>query len=320
MRMIINTSPHIRSKNSTRRIMLDVIIALTPALAAAVFHYGLRALLLTAVSVGVSVALELLWDVILKKKISIGDLSAVVTGMLVAFNVPASMPIWQVVIGDAAAILLAKMLFGGLGCNFMNPALVGRIVMMFSYPAGMTSFEAPVRTFSGLFGIGADAVTNATPLTDGSLLQKSGLFALLFGDYAGVIGETCTVALLIGGVYLVIRRVIKPIIPVVFIASTFAFSFLFGMKEPALSLLAGGLVLGAVYMATDYVTSPITNWGKVIFGVFLGLVTSLIRVFGNYADGVTFAIILGNILVPFINDLTKLRPIGAAKPEKGGGK
>ncbi len=314
--MIINVSPHIRSKNTTRRIMLDVIIALTPALLAGIYHYGWRALIVTAVSVAACVLFEFLYELILKKPVTIFDLSAVVTGLLVAFNVPSTMPIWQVIIGDLAAIILAKMLFGGIGKNFMNPALVGRIVMMFSFTTAMTTFAAPVRTFTGLFGIGADAVSSATPLQDTAQLSVNNLWGLLLGDYAGTIGETSTVLIVLGGVYLMIRKVIKPTIPVCYIASTLLFSFLFGGTEPLLSLAAGGLALGAFFMATDYATSPITNWGRVIYAVFLGLVNAVIRVFGNYAEGVTFAIILGNILVPFINEWTRPRPIGAAKAPK----
>ncbi|MBP5154859.1 MAG: RnfABCDGE type electron transport complex subunit D [Lachnospiraceae bacterium] len=304
-KMNLSVSPHIRSARTTQSIMLDVIIALTPALIASVVLYGFRALLLTQISCGFCVLLEFLYEKLLKRPVTVSDLSAVVTGLLVAFNVPVSMPVWMLLVGDLAAIILAKQLFGGLGCNFMNPALVGRIVMMFSFTTALT-------TYTGSAGL-VDAATSATPLADPA---SYGFMELLFGLHGGVIGETCAAALLLGGIYLCVRGVIKPIIPLVYIGTTVLLTWAFGGVAPLRSALAGGLLLGAIYMATDYVTSPITDKGKVIFGVFLGLITALIRVFGNYSEGVTFAIILGNILVPYINDLTETRPIGANPPAK----
>ena len=304
-KMNLSVSPHIRSTRTTQNIMLDVIIALVPALIASVVLYGIRALLLTLISSGACVLFEYLYEKMMKRPVTVSDLSAVVTGMLVAFNVPVSMPIWMLLVGDLAAIVLAKQLFGGMGCNFMNPALVGRIVMMFSFTTAIT-------TYTGTTGL-VDAATTATPLADPA---SYGFVKLLLGNHGGVIGESCAAALILGGIYLCVRKVIKPIIPLVYIGATILFTWLFGGAAPLESAFAGGLMLGAIYMATDYVTSPITDKGKVIFGIFLGLITSVIRAFGNYAEGVTFAIILGNILVPYINELSETKPIGAVQSEK----
>lgn len=310
-RLTVSVSPHIRSGNTTQKIMLDVIIALMPALIVSVFLYGFRSLLLTVISVITCVLGELIFEKLLHREVTIMDLSAVVTGILVAFNVPVGMPIWMLVVGAISAIILGKMIFGGLGCNFMNPALVGRIVMMFSFTTAMTTYNMPAGT--------VDALSSATPLAVMGNLDWSYFKDLVLGIHGGVIGETCCVALLAGGIYLIIRKVIKPIIPLCYIGSLMLFTWIFGGPQPILSVFAGGVFLGAFFMATDYVTSPITNWGKVIFGCFIGFITAVIRVFGNYAEGVTFAIILGNILVPYINDLTRKKPVGAIvqKKEKG---
>ena len=309
--MTTTVSPHIRSERTTQRIMLDVIIALCPALIASVVIFGFRALLLTCVSVAACVLLEFVWEKAMKKPVTVGDLSAVVTGMLLAFNVPVGMPIWEMLIGDIAAIILVKMLFGGLGCNFMNPALVGRIVIMFSFTTDMTTYAVPKLSYPIVANV-VDAVSTATPLTFMDRLGWDSFPKLLLGVHGGVIGEVCAAALLLGGIYLIIRKVIKPIIPLCYLGSLLLFSWLFGGQQPVLSLFAGGVMLGAIFMATDYVTSPFTNWGKVIFGVGCGLITAAIRVFGNYAEGVTFAILLMNILVPYINDLTMTKPLGGA--------
>lgn len=309
--MTTTVSPHIRSERTTQRIMLDVIIALCPALIASVVIFGFRALLLTCVSVAACVLLEFVWEKAMKKPVTVGDLSAVVTGMLLAFNVPVGMPIWEMLIGDVAAIILVKMLFGGLGCNFMNPALVGRIVIMFSFTTDMTTYAVPKLSYPIVANV-VDAVSTATPLTFMDRLGWDCFPKLLLGVHGGVIGEVCAAALILGGIYLVIRKVIKPIIPLCYLGALLLFSWLFGGAQPVLSLFAGGVMLGAIFMATDYVTSPFTNWGKVIFGVGCGLITAAIRVFGNYAEGVTFAILLMNILVPYINDLTMTKPLGGA--------
>jgi len=202
------------------------------------------------------------------------------------------------------------MLFGGLGCNFMNPALVGRIVIMFSFTTDMTTYAAP--KVANAITSGVDAVSTATPLTMMDQIGWADFPRLLLGAHGGVIGEVCAAALIVGGVYLIIRKVIKPIIPLCYLGSLLLFSWLFGGQQPVLSLFAGGVMLGAFFMATDYVTSPFTDKGKIIFGVGCGLITAAIRVFGNYAEGVTFAILLMNILVPYINDLTMTKPLGGA--------
>ncbi len=309
--MTTGVSPHIRSGRTTQRVMLDVIIALCPALIASVVIYGFRALLLTCVSVCACVLLEFVWEKLMKLPVTVSDLSAVVTGMLLAFNVPVGMPIWELLIGDIAAIILVKMLFGGLGCNFMNPALVGRIVIMFSFTTDMTTYAVP-KLASAIVSGGADAVSTATPLTMMDQIGWADFPKLLLGAHGGVIGEVCAAALIVGGIYLIIRKVIKPIIPLCYLGSLLLFSWLFGGTQPVLSLFAGGAMLGAIFMATDYVTSPFTNKGKVVFGIGCGLITAAIRVFGNYAEGVTFAILLLNVLVPYINDLTMTKPLGGA--------
>ncbi len=303
--LIVGISPHIRSKNSTQRIMLDVVIALCPALIASVVIFGPRSILLTAVSVIACVLSEYIWEKCMKQPVTISDLSAVVTGVLLAYNVPVGMPVWQLIVGDVFAIIIVKMLFGGLGCNFMNPALVGRIVMMFSFTGSMTTYAYPAN--------GIDALTGATPLAHKSALVWDNFMTLFLGNHGGVIGETCILALLIGGIYLLVRGVIKIWIPLSYLLSLLVFSALFGMEGPVLSLFAGGAFLGAFFMATDYVTSPFTNKGKIIFGIGCGLITALIRTFANYAEGVTFAILIMNLLVPYINGLTMHKPMGEVK-------
>ena len=303
--LIVGVSPHLRSKNSTQRIMLDVIIALCPALIASVVIYGIRPLFLTVISAAVCVACEFLWEKALKWDITILDGSAVVTGMLIAFNVPSGMPIWQLIVGDIFAILVVKMLFGGIGCNFMNPALGGRILMMFSFTGSITTYTYPAN--------GVDALSSATPLAAQSSLGWNNFMTLFLGNHGGVFGETCALALLLGGIYLIARKVIKIWIPLCFLGSLLVFSWAFGAENPILSLFMGGAMLGAFFMATDYVTSPVTDKGRIIFGVGCGLITALIRVFGNYAEGVTFAIIIMNLLVPYIDDLTLTKPMGGGK-------
>lgn len=300
--LTVSVSPHIRGKRTTKNIMLDVIIALMPALVASVMIFGARSLLLTAVSAAVCVLCEYLWEKGHKMPLTIGDLSAVVTGILLAYNVPVGMPIWQLIVGDAAAILVAKMLFGGIGCNFMNPALVGRIVLMFSFTSEMTTYVFPKTSI--------DALSSATPLTVLDKLNMSDLPQLMYGVHGGVIGETCMIALLIGGVYLIVRKVISPAIPLSYLGATLLFTWAFGGAQPILALFSGGVMLGAFFMATDYVTSPFTTKGKLIFGLGCGFITAVIRVFGNYNEGVTFAILLMNLLVPYINDLTMTKPLG----------
>lgn len=302
--LLVSVSPHYHSKNTTRRIMLDVIIALLPALVAACLIFGLRSLLLTAISAAACVALEYLWERIMKKESTVGDLSAVVTGILLAYNVPVTMPVWQLLVGDVIAILIVKMLFGGLGCNFVNPALVGRVSLMFSFPSSMTAYSTQVSS--------VDLLSSATPLAVMDKLPMSDFMTLFLGQYGGVLGETCSLALLAGGIYLCIRKVIKPTIPLCFLGTVLVFTWIFGGANPVLSVFSGGLMLGAIFMATDYVTSPLTGWGRVIFGVGCGFITVLIRQFANATEGVSFAILLMNLLVPYINGWTMTKPLGGA--------
>lgn len=307
----ISVSPHIHDKASTKRIMLDVIIALLPALAAGTYYFGMEALFKAAISVLTCVLSELIFQKITKRPVTINDLSAVVTGLLLAMNVPVSAPEWQLVIGAVFAIVVVKQLFGGLGYNFANPAIAARVVMLLSFTGTMTQFTAPR---------GVDFFTGATPLAQ----MKSGadfselpsVFDMLLGKCGGVIGETCALALVIGFVYLLIRRVITWHIPVTFCATVFLLSFIYGgcsLEYGLYQLLSGGLILGAVFMATDYVTSPSTTWGKIIFGLGCGFVTFAIRAFGAYPEGVSFAILFMNILNPYISKIGARRPVGAKK-------
>lgn len=307
--LIISVSPHYHKPGSrTQRIMLDVIIALMPALAAACVIFGFRSLLLTAFSAANCVFLEWAWNKLRKQEQTISDLSAVVTGIILAFNVPVSMPIWMLMVGDFIAIIIVKMLFGGIGCNFANPALVGRISMMLSFTNEMTSYNSNVAA--------VDVLSSATPLAVMDKLDMSHFMTLFLGQHGGVLGETCALALIIGFVYLLIRGVIKPHITVSFVLSALVFTFLFnGFNGTAalLSVFSGGLLLGAIFMATDYVTSPLTGKGRVIFGIGIGFLASAIRTFASSAEGVSFAILLMNLLVPYINGWTRSKPLGGAK-------
>ena len=302
-KLTVSSSPHISHQDTTTSIMRDVLIALAPTLVAAVLLYGARALLLTMVCVAACCGFEWLWNRATKKPNTLTDLSAAVTGVILAFNCPASLPLWQAVVGCAFAIIVVKQLFGGLGCNFLNPALAARVMMSLSFTGTMTAYSFP-----------ADAVSSATPLNYiGDMAGWGDFTTLLLGKHGGVMGETCALTLLIGGVYLIVRRVIKPHIPLSYMAATLLFSWIFGSHNPLFSVFAGGLMLGAIFMATDYVTSPYSDWGKVVFGVGAGLITSAIRIFANSAEGVSFAILIMNLLVPYINDLTRRRPFGEVK-------
>ena len=299
----LSVSPHIHSGRSTRRIMLDVLIALLPVTAAGAVIFGLRSLLVVAVTVAACVGFEALFNLLAKKPIPVDDLSAAVTGLLLALNLPDNIPLWQCVVGALFAMVVVKGLFGGLGANPVNPAITARVFMLVSFGA-MTKAAFPV-----------DAVSSATPLASE---EATSLMDLFLGNHGGAIGETCAIALLLGGVYLLVRRVITWHIPVAFIGTVFLTSFLMeGMDATAAlaAVLSGGLLIGAIFMATDYVTSPATAWGKVIFGVGAGLITFLIRYFGNYPEGVSFAILFMNILTPYITVWTRRKVFGM-----GGGK
>ena len=326
-KLVVSASPHFRSKTTTTSIMLDVIIAMLPALVASVILFGINSLILTVISVVSCVVFEYLSRKIMKRHNRIGDLSAVVTGMLLAFNLSSTMPYWMVIVGAFFAIVVAKQFFGGIGNNFVNPALIGRIVLMASYPSQIGNFVAP---FSHKGGV--DAVTTATPLAQmtnvysaeniGTAVDGAGLPTLLqmfLGVKGGCLGEVCIVALVVGFLYLVIRKVISPVIPLVYVGTVAVAMLIAGKGDlsfVAYQVMAGGLVLGAVFMATDYTTSPVSFKGKIIYAIGCGILTSLIRIFGSLPEGVSFSIIIMNILVPHIEHLTTARPFGEIKEKK----
>ena len=318
----VSNSPHIRSEDSTRQIMLDVIIALIPALALAVFVFGARALVVTAVSVVGSVVFEWLYNKLLKKPCTIGNCSAIVTGMLLAYTLPVTAPLWMVLIGDFFAIIIVKALFGGLGKNFMNPALGGRAFLMASYPVFMTTW-CKVHTTLPLFGT-PDITSSATPL---SFLKEGKLPDVSLGDAAlgmvgGCIGEVSALALLVGGAWLVYRRVITLRIPVCFIGTVAVLTLVFSKGDAgafnwmAYELLTGGLMLGAIFMATDYASSPVTPKGQIIYGIGCGVLTVLIRYFGSYPEGVSYAILIMNCCVFLIEKISQPVKFGFVKPVK----
>ena len=300
--------------------MLDVIIALVPALIASVAFFGPRALLIECISVSTCVIFEYVSRVFMKRNQTIGDLSAIITGLLLAFNLPVSIPLWMVPIGSAIAIVVAKQFFGGIGQNFVNPALAGRVVLLTSFPVAMSTWTTPLSWMDKL-----DGLVSASPLADIHTMVETGvepnvsLLHMLLGWRAGCLGETCAIAIILGGVYLIARKVISPTIPLVYIGTVALFMLVAGKGDlsfVAYELLGGGLMLGAFFMATDYATSPITFKGKIIFAIGCGLVTSLIRIFGNLPEGVSYSIILMNILVPHIENLTLPKPFGTPKKEK----
>lgn len=317
--MIVSVSPHIKDKANTTTIMRDVLIALCPALIASALIFGARALLVTAVCVVFAVGSEWAFEKIVKKPGTVGDLSAAVTGVLLAFNLPVGIPLWQAAFGSMVAIIVVKQLFGGLGQNFANPAITARIVMLLAFSSTMTTWVIPEmpEALSNFLKLApaTDAVSSATPL----VLLKTGVFEdlpsianMLLGFRGGCLGETSAVALIIGGVYLLARRVISWHTPVAFIGTVFLFTLVLG-QQPDYQVISGGLLLGAFFMATDYSTTPNTNWGRIIFGVGCGLITVLIRVWGNYPEGVSFSILLMNILTPYISKFTRKKPLGGVK-------
>lgn len=308
---VVSGTPHVRSKESIQSIMRDVIIALIPATAMGIYFFGIPALILIAVSIVASVFFEWLYQKLLKKPVTISDLSAVVTGLLLAMNLPASAPIWVPIVGAAFAIIFAKQLFGGLGQNFINPALAGRAFLLASYPTEMTSWTAPVG-FSG-----ADAVAVATPLATlktGAMPDASLTDVILGTNIGGCIGETCAVALIIGGIYLLVKHVISWRIPVLYILTVFVLTAAIGRKGlrvPVYEIFTGGLMLGAFFMATDYASSPVTPKGQIIFAIGCGVITTLIRIFGGYPEGVSYSILIMNLAVPLIERFTEPKIFGA---------
>ena len=309
-KFIVSSSPHIRTADTTPRIMLDVLIALLPTSIAGCILFGWRALLVLAVCVASSVLSEYVFNIVTKKEQTIGDLSAVVTGLLLGLNLHAKAPIWQCVIGSVFAIIVVKCLFGGLGANFANPAITGRVFMLICFSGSVAG---------GVATRFADVVSGATPLAvlKGSEGELPSLLEMFLGNRGGAIGETCGVALLIGFIYLVCRKVITWHTPVVFVATVFVLSLIVkqDLTVALYEVLGGGLLIGAIFMATDYVTSPPTKSGKVVFALGCGIITVLIRFWGAYPEGVSFAILFMNILNPYICKLCAPRAFGGVKNE-----
>ena len=325
-KLIVSSSPHMVTKTDTSKIMGTVLIALLPAFAVGIYQFGFRVVTLTAVFVASCVLFEYLYNKITKKPQTVGDLSAVLTGVLLAFNCPSSLPYEIAIVGSFAAIVVLKQLFGGIGQNLVNPAVTARVFMFIAFATPMTSWPTP----RGGHATGAvvDATTSATPLG----VLSHGSFAdvyndgftkmdLFLGNVGGCIGEVSALAILIGGLFLIWKKVISPIIPVTFIATVFVLGLIWGGFDGALfHILAGGLMLGAFFCATDYVTSPTLPLGKVIFGIGCGLFTMLIRIFASYPEGVSFAILLMNILTPYIDKICEKRMYKLPKKAKEGEK
>ena len=297
----VSSSPHFRSKVDTQSIMLDVILAMLPAVAIAVYRFGWRSLLVIAVTVGFSVLAEFLWNLLMKKTQTVRDLSAVVTGLILALNMPPEIPLWVPALGAVFAIIVVKQLYGGIGQNFMNPALAARCFLLISFAGLMNNFSSPA--------IGFDAMTMATPLAAARSGDMTGysLLQLFIGNIPGTIGEVSALALLVGGIYMLITKVISFRIPLTYILVFAVFVFILGdhdLYQVAYQVLSGGLIFGAFFMATDYATSPITIKGQYVYGIFLGLLTGVFRLFGGTPEGVSYAIILGNLVVPLIEKYT----------------
>ena len=298
--LTVSPSPHVRSGMTTQKIMLLVVLALVPAIVAATVVFGPRALFLVVFCAVISMFTEMVCQKLMQKETTYTDGSAMLTGVLLALNLPATLPLWEAAIGCVFAIAVVKQLFGGIGKNFANPALVGRIVLFLSFSKTMTAWVFP------------DAVSSATPLAQLAAGQKPELLTLLLGSHGGCIGETCALALLLGGAYLLIRGVITWQAPVCFVGTVFVLSLVLG-QDALRQVLSGGLLLGAFFMATDYVTAPQTYWGRALFGIGAGLLTCLIRFYGSYAEGVSFAILFMNILTPYLSRWTQSKPLGGAK-------
>lgn len=304
--MVVSVNPHIYAAQTTQTIMRDVLIALFPAVIASIVFFGIRALLVEVVCVVVAVACEWAFEKITHRDITVTDLSAAVTGLILALNLPASIPVWQAMFGSFVAIVVVKQFFGGIGQNFANPAITARVIMLVAFSGAMTTWSVPAFT---------DATSSATPLSliaAGSLGELPTLGQMFLGARGGSMGETSCLALLLGGLYLIYRRVISWHTPVAFIGTVLVLTALLG-QQPLYQVMAGGLFLGAIFMATDYTTSPPTPAGKLVFGLGCGLITVLIRVWGNYPEGVSFSILLMNILNPYICEWTKTKPFGGVQ-------
>ena len=307
-KLVVSTSPHIYSNITTQKIMGDVLIALSPAVIASVVLFGMRALLLLAVCVCTCVVSEFLFNLAVKKKQTVSDLSACVTGTLLALSLPATTNVWQCIVGSVFAIVIVKCVFGGIGSNFANPAVTARVFMLVAFTSSVAG--GTVANFHN-----ADLVAGATPLAAikaGAEASLPTLTDMLLGNRAGAIGETCAIALIIGGIYLIARKVINWQTPVIFIGTVFVLSLLIkqDVTMALYQVLGGGVVIGAFFMATDYSTTPINKVGKMVFAFGCGLITVLIRFWGSYPEGVSFAILLMNILSPYIEKLCAKKPLG----------
>ena len=326
-KLLVSAGPHVRGGASSTSVVGDVLIALLPAVVASVLVFGTRALLLEVVCVAASILFEYLFRKITKRTNTISDLSAAVTGLLLAMNLPAGFPIWMAIVGCFVAIVIVKQLFGGIGCNFMNPALVGRAVLLASYATAMTTWAVPMSKLS-IFGSNADAVTSSTPLAImkggdlASLTSNYSVVDMFLGRIGGSLGEVSALMLLLGGVYLVIRKVISWHTPVAFIATV---AVLCLISAPAgisavdymlYNVFGGGLMLGAIFMATDYATSPVTKPGQIIFGIGCGLLTCFIRRFGSYPEGVCYSILIMNCTTWLLDKYIRPTIYGAPKKEK----
>lgn len=321
--LTVKPSPHIRSELTTQKIMLAVIIALIPAIIAGTIVFGPRALFMVVFCALVSMMTEVVCRALMKKEGTVSDGSAMLTGVLLALNLPVTLPLWQAAIGCIFAIAVVKQLFGGLGCNFANPAITGRIFLLLSVSSDMTAWVKPFYYKElhlwGLFetsgATAIDGITGATPLATGD----AGLMELFLGNVGGSIGETSALALLIGGLFLIITKLISPVTPISYLGSLAALTFIKvlvtggDMIEVPYALLSGGVILGAFFMATDYVTSPITSKGKLIFGIGCGILTFVIREFASMPEGCSFSILIMNLLTPYIDKFTQTKPIGAKK-------
>ncbi|MGI5878206.1 MAG: RnfABCDGE type electron transport complex subunit D [Christensenellales bacterium] len=315
MTLHVSSSPHVFTPVSARNLMLEVLVAMTPAAVAGIVFFGPRAILLICLGAATAVLTEYILQKMARRPVTVGDYSAAVTGLLLALNLPPTAPWWMPVVGSAFAIAVVKQAFGGLGFNFMNPALAARALLVASWPVRMTGDAFVSPTFWGA----ADAVSGATPLAlikAGQMAELPRLLDLFLGSTGGCIGETSALALIAGGLYLILRRVISWRIPVTYIGTVFVTTLVMGGFDATLSLyhvLGGGLMLGAFFMATDYVTSPMTPWGQVIMGVGCGVMTSLIRLLGGYPEGVSYSILLFNVATPLIERFTKPRVFGEVR-------
>ena len=322
--LTISCSPHVHSKTTTRTIMRDVILALTPALLGSVYFFGPRALVVTLISVASCIFFEWAWCRLMKQHCKIYDLSAVVTGMLLAFVCPVTIPYWMIVVGDCFAIVLVKMLFGGIGKNVVNPALAAR-AFLFSWPAAMSAWvQVGWQNRAGIVSA-ADAITAATPMAKlhEGVLPEVSILDMFLGNVGGSLGETSAALLLLGFGYLLLRKIITPRIPVAYLGTVAVLALLFPMGNDRLAWMAaqlcgGGLMLGAIFMATDYVTSPVTKLGQVIYGIGCGVLTVLIRYFGSYNEGVSYAILIMNFCVVLLDRIGRPKKFGTRKKEAAG--